>query len=92
MSTDDIDEILSMTDSSALFPQNYKIYNAEHIIDDNTITYNNISYAIDTPKANDYMILTNMTEAVETISFDTTTTLTMNANNPNKQEIYVNFG
>ena len=38
------------------------------------------------------MILTNMTEAVETISFDTTTTLTMNVNNPNKQEIYVNFG
>ena len=83
--------IKNKMDTFPKFPIAYKIYDASHINDDNTISYNNISYAIDTPKANDYIIVTNMTERVETISVsDSSTTLIMNENNPNKQNLFTN--
>jgi hypothetical protein len=73
------------------FPKNYTIYSAEHVVDDATITYENISYAIDTPKKDDYIILTNLTERSEEIvvnSADRKITIYMGFNNPGKQNIF----
>lgn len=42
------------------FPRNWRIQNIEHVLDDSTITYENISYAVDTPKANDYVVMSNL--------------------------------
>ena len=73
------------------FPIAYKIYDASHINDDNTISYNNISYAIDTPKANDFIIVSNLTEKAKTVillSNRSRINIHMDENNPNKQNLY----
>lgn len=73
------------------YPVNYKIYSAKHIVDDAVITYDNISYALDTPKANDYILLSNMTEQVFSIEHTADTTIIhMKSSNshPAKQNIY----
>ena len=74
------------------FPIAYKIYDASHINDDNTISYNNISYAIDTPKANDYIIVSNLTERAKKISLSGRTLLIeLDENNPNKQNLHIDI-
>ena len=73
------------------FPIAYKIYDASHINDDNTISYNNISYAIDTPKANDFIIVSNLTEKAKTVTLlsnGSRINIQMDENNPNKQNLY----
>lgn len=88
--------LLSKIDSEPIYPVNYKIYSAKHIVDDATITYDNISYALDTPKANDYLIISNMTEQVYDITdgADGQTVIRMKSSNgqPSKQNIYTDNG
>ena len=84
-------ELNDRLESNPQFPKNYTIYSAEHVVDDATITYENISYAIDTPKKDDYIILTNLTERSEEIVENHTTgdiTIYMGFNNPGKQNIF----
>lgn len=96
MSYVDVSTLLHSVDSSAIFPINYKIYSAEHIVDDQTITYDNITYALDTPKANDYMLLTNLTEQAYSITGSSivgnNVTINMKSNNPGKQNIFISGG
>lgn len=96
MSYVDVSTLLHSVDSSAIFPINYKIYSAEHIVDDQTITYDNITYALDTPKANDYMLLTNLTEQAYSITgtvvAGNNVTINMKSNNPGKQNIFIPGG
>lgn len=52
-----------------IYPQTYRIYDIDPIIDSpNTIEYDNISYAIDTPKQGDFIIFNNFTEQVLNIT------------------------
>ena len=44
------------------FPNKYRIPDFVYDSSSNIINYDNISYAIDTPKTNDYLILNNLTE------------------------------
>ena len=84
-------ELANNMDARPQFPKNYTIYSAEHVVDDATITYENISYAIDTPKKDDYIILTNLTERSEEIVAnyaDRKITIYMGFNNPGKQNIF----
>ena len=78
-------------DARPQFPKNYTIYSAEHVVDDATITYENISYAIDTPKKDDYIILTNLTERSEEIVENRSAgdvIIYMGFDNPGKQNIF----
>ena len=79
------------------YPINYRIYSAEHDVEGNIISYDNISYALDTPKANDYMIINNLTERVYNMTYTSgsssdTIHIDMMSNNPFKQNIYVKGG
>ena len=85
--------LLSMyADTEPMGPRVYRIYNIEHDKDNNVILYDNISYAIDTPKNNDYFIASNLSEiATEIIADDRengTTTFGMLDENPNKMDVY----
>ena len=52
-----------------IYPQTYRIYDIDPIVDSpNTIEYDNISYAIDTPKPGDFIIFNNFTEQVLNIT------------------------
>lgn len=85
MTTEEKNTLKDSFESIPRFPKNYTIYSAEHVIDDATITYDNISYAIDTPKAKDYIILTNLTERSDKVVVDSNTvTIHMDVNNPFK--------
>ena len=84
-------DVSNSMEKCPLFPMTYKIYGAVHDIEDNKIVYDSISYAIDTPKNSDYLMLTNMTEKVDGISGDGTV-LHMSVCCQNKQNIYVENG
>lgn len=52
-----------------LYPQTYRIYDIDPVLDDpRTIEYDNISYAIDTPKIGDFLVFNNFTERVLNLS------------------------
>ena len=52
-----------------IYPQTYRIYDIDPIVDSpNTIEYDNISYAIDTPKPGNFIIFNNFTEQVLNIT------------------------
>ena len=98
---DDSEKALIMNDVSLnknpKYPINYRIYSAEHDVEGNIISYDNISYALDTPKANDYMIINNLTERVYNMTYTSgsssdTIHIDMMSNNPFKQNIYVKGG
>lgn len=63
-----IEDILSMIDDEPLYPTNYKILDFQHDRKSNRLTFDNISYAYDTPKNNDYLVLDNNKDKV--ITFD----------------------
>jgi hypothetical protein len=67
MSDDEIRSLKNEMDSEPKFPPVYKIYSAEHDTAGNEIVFDNISYAVDTPKKDEMIILTNLTESVLTI-------------------------
>lgn len=83
-------DLIDKCDENQKYPLNYPIYNPEHHLSDNTISYDVISYAIDTPKKNDYILLSNLTERVYELVDKRT--LTMKSNNLNKQLLYVENG
>jgi hypothetical protein len=73
------------------YPANYKIYDFEYNTEDNSIEFDNISYAIDTPKNNDYIIFENCSERcdhIEVNEVDNTTIIYMFDENPNQNNIY----
>lgn len=91
LSNEETKQLLQSIDEKPLFPIDYKIYGSEHNINDtsNNLYYDNISYAIDTPKANDYLLLTNLTERVYDITVSSSiATIRMKNNNLRKQNIY----
>lgn len=86
--------LLSQMEECPEYPHVYKLFNAYHDVDDNVITYENVSYAIDTPKANDYILVTNMTEAAYSIEdvAGGLTTVNMRSSNLGKQNLYASDG
>ena len=87
-------ELFSVIEPEPIFPIDYKIYDFEHDSSAHVISYDNISYALDTPKINDYMLMTNLTEQVYDITLKTGSTyrLNMKSSNMQKQNIYVKEG
>lgn len=82
-------EVNAKMDITPLFPKTYKIYSASHNTEENEIVYDNISYAIDTPKKDERIILTNMTEQVyDVLTEDNTLRFRMKNGNPEKQNIF----
>lgn len=60
---------ISTNGNYPIYPQTYRIYDIDPIVDSpNTIEYDNISYAIDTPKPGDFIIFNNFTEQVLNIT------------------------
>lgn len=72
MSTDDTDKLFKDINNNGnypIYPQTYRIYDIDPLVDSpNTIEYDNISYAIDTPKPGNFIIFNNFTEQVLDIS------------------------
>ena len=88
------DEILSRCDDRPKFPEAYRITGLTPI-DSSTIYYDALSYSVDTPKQNDYMILSNLTERVVDTSIETDeknverVTLSLVDENPRVQELFI---
>jgi hypothetical protein len=73
------------------YPANYKIYDFEYNTEDNSVEFDNISYAIDTPKNNDYIVFENCSERcdhIEVNETEDTTIIYMFDENPNQNNIY----
>jgi hypothetical protein len=82
-------DVSSMISKVPEFPTEYKIYSAEHDASTKQIVYDNISYALDTPKEGDRLILTNMTESAYSVSVSgKRAVVDMKSGNPGKQQIY----
>ena len=70
-------------------PLSYRIYDIQHDFENDTILYNNISYAIDTPKNNDYLIISNLSEICTSfITEGNYTKLSILDENPEKMDIF----
>ena len=70
-------------------PINYRIYDIQHDFENNTILYDNISYAIDTPKNNDFLIASNLSEiATKSVGIGEYTKLQMLDENPDKMDVF----
>lgn len=61
-SSNNIVDILSKVDDAPKFPKNYHIYDFDYDSSLNRVEFDNLSYAIDTPKNNDYVIFDNLSE------------------------------
>ena len=68
-------------------PKSYRIYDIQHDYTDNTILYDNISYAIDTPKNNDWLIISNLSEIITGIDGNRKK-LKMLDENPGKMDVF----
>lgn len=72
MSTKETNNLFDSINENGDYPiylQTYRIYDIDPIVDSpNTIEYDNISYAIDTPKPGDFIIFNNFTEQVLNIT------------------------
>ena len=56
---------ISTYDINPIMPQNYRIYDIDPVLNtSNTIEYDNISYAFDTPNTGDFIIFNNFTEKI----------------------------
>lgn len=84
------EKILNECDEYQKYPVNYPIFNPEHKQEKNMIHYDVISYATDTPKQNDYILLSNLTECVEKIV--SRNSFIMKPNALNKQNIFIKDG
>ena len=85
----DASTIISSIETTPVFPDTYKIFGVTHDDESETITYDNISYAIDTPKTDDYIALTNMTESAYSISQSSNRlTVNMKYGCPDTQNLY----
>ena len=89
MTRDELNSLKREMDSEPKFPPVYKIYSAEHDTEENEIVFDNISYAIDTPKKDEMIVLTNLTECAIPLEVGTSkTVLGMSSGNPGKQQVY----
>ena len=62
---DDISTQIYIDSSKPIYPQTYRIYDIDPLLDEpGFIEYDNISYAIDTPKPGDFLVFNNFTERV----------------------------
>ncbi len=83
--------IIDVSKNTPEYPANYKIYDFEYNSEDNSVEFDNISYAIDTPKNNDYIVFENCSERcdhIEVNETNNTTTIYMFDENPNQNNIY----
>ena len=83
--------IIDVSKNTPEYPVNYKIYDFEYNTADNSVEFDNISYAIDTPKNNDYIVFENCSERcdhIEVNETDDTTIIYMFDENPNQNNIY----
>ena len=89
LTPDEIDDASAAIKTIPEFPKEYRIYSATHETSTNVIVYDNISYALDTPKEGERLILTNMTESAYSVTkTDNYVHIGMNSGNPRKQQIY----
>jgi len=65
MSNGDIKKIADKCNTRPMFPMNYKINSFDYDANKYTVQFENMSYSIDTPYNNDYMIFENCTERCE---------------------------
>ena len=100
LSTDDTSILLSECDINIKYPKSYHIYDIDYNLDDNYVEFDNISYAIDTPKNNDYVIFDTLNErcinssiiddSINSSSMVGFIKLSMLDENPNKIGLYAN--
>ena len=83
--------IIDVSKNTPEYPANYKIYDFEYNTEDNSVEFDNISYAIDTPKNNDYIVFENCSERCDHIEVNEDEDITiiyMFDENPNQNNIY----
>lgn len=86
--------LISHCDNEIEYPETYPIYEIDYNLEDDYVEFDNISYAIDTPKVNDTVIFTTLNERCVSsdISIDETgkyyLQLNMLDENPNKIFLY----
>lgn len=92
-------DLLQNCDSSIKFSKTYHIYDTDYNLQDNYLEFDNISYALDTPKNNDTIIFSTLNEKCVNmqVKYDTSmmsnyTELSMLDENPNKIFLYANVG
>ena len=67
--TTDLFNDIAQYSTEPLYPQTYRIYDIDPVLDNpRAIEYDNISYAIDTPKLGDFLVFNNFTERVLNVS------------------------
>ena len=87
--TEQLDEILSNCNNKIKYPKSYPIYNIDYNLENDFIEFDNISYAIDTPKNNDIIIFNTMNERCIDVSKENSSLrLMMLDENPNKIFLY----
>lgn len=87
-----IDDIIENCDEQPKYPKSYHISDIDYNLKNNSVLFDNISYAIDTPKNNDYIIFDTLNERCVDISVnDSTIRLWMLDENPNKIFLFANI-
>lgn len=86
LANNELNDILRLQEDP-LAPKSYRIYDIQHDYTDNTILYDNISYAIDTPKNNDWLIISNLSEIITSIDGNRKK-LKMLDENPGKMNVF----
>ena len=87
-----LDEIMSYCEGKAKYPKSYRIYDIDYNLDNDFVEFDNISYALDTPKNNDYVVFDNVNErCVDVVEGDSSLLrLMMLDENPDKIFLYAN--
>lgn len=84
-----LDEIMSNCNNKIKYPKSYPIYNIDYNLENDFIEFDNISYAINTPKNNDIIIFNTMNErCIDVSEGNGSLRLMMLDENPNKIFLY----
>jgi len=85
-----LNDILDKCENKAKYPKSYQIYDIDYNLDNDFVEFDNISYAIDTPKNNDFVVFNTMNERCVDVSEGNVGTLRlmMLDENPNKIFLY----
>lgn len=85
-----LNDILDRCENKAKYPKSYQIYNIDYNLDNDFVEFDNISYAIDTPKNNDFVVFNTMNERCVDVSEGNNGALRllMLDENPNKIFLY----
>jgi len=82
---------MSYCNNKIKYPKSYPIYNIDYNLENDFIEFDNISYAIDTPKNNNIIIFNTMNErCIDVSEGDGLLRLMMLDENPNKIFLYAN--